>query len=97
RIGMTDEAALLHKNDFPAQKALMTKATQARAFFTQPDKNYPGFQTWLTRLLTDRFEIDAMALYLWPSKTPHGGLLGSGIGNLKIIDGAGIQPLLDDY
>jgi PAS domain-containing protein len=59
------------------------------AFMESPDKER-SFDQWNRMLLEDVFVIDAASVYRWPDR--KGDLYA-----LRIIDGAKIKPLIDDY
>jgi hypothetical protein len=59
------------------------------AFLKSPDKEH-GFDQWTRMLLEDVFVTDAASVYRWPDR--KGRLYA-----LRIIDGAKIKPLIDDY
>jgi hypothetical protein len=59
------------------------------AFMQSPDKEH-GFDQWMRMLLDDMFVIDAASVYRWPDR--KGDLYA-----LRIIDGARIKPLINDY
>jgi 8-oxo-dGTP pyrophosphatase MutT (NUDIX family) len=66
-------------------------------FWRRPDVNYFSFRDWFKVLLEDVLVIDALSVYLWPSKRPGKGPLGSNLGQLAVIDGATIRPLVDTH
>ena len=59
------------------------------AFLQSPDKQH-NFDQWMRMLLEDIFVIDAASVYRWPDR--KGDLYA-----LRIIDGARIKPLINDY
>lgn len=59
------------------------------AFMKSPDKER-GFDQWMRILLEDVFVTDAASVYRWPDR--KGRLYA-----LRIIDGAKIKPLIDEY
>lgn len=67
--------------------ALQKKIAEKRAFFRKPDGRR-SFQRWVRHAIEEILVIDALSIYLQPTR---GGQLHS----LRIIDGATIVPLLD--
>jgi len=63
------------------------EATEARTRLSKPDGVQP-FDTWVNTLLEEVLVTDAATIY--PSRTR-----GGDVGNLEIIDGTTIRPLLD--
>jgi len=89
-----------------AQKAMRGSASQhmdfakrraeALKFFKRPDpEKYHTFNSWLSAVLEDVFVIDALSVYLQPSRRRGKGLLGSDLAALCLIDGSTVRPLLD--
>ena len=54
-----------------------------------------NFHTEPFGLLEDVFVVDALSLYIHPSRVPGKGLLGSDLAALEVLDGTTIRPLLD--
>ena len=72
------------------------RRAEAIKFFKRPDpEKYHTFNAWLSALLEDVFVIDALSIYLQPSRTRGKGLLGSNLAALCLIDGTSVRPLLD--
>jgi len=67
----------------------LNRIDKITAFMESPDKER-GFDPWMRMFLEDVFVIDAASVYRWPDR--KGNLYA-----LKIIDGAKIKPLVDDY
>lgn len=78
-------------SDFQKRRA------EALRFFKRPDSDYADFSSWFAAALYDVFQVDALSLYLWPTKMKGKGLLGSNLGELALIDGTSIRPLIDVY
>lgn len=76
-------------SDFSERKA------EAVKFFSRPDPNYSDFSTWLDAALETVFVLDALSIYLQPTRVKGKGLLGSSLAALCLIDGSSIRPLLD--
>lgn len=76
-------------SDFAERKA------KAAKFFKRPDPNYSDFSSWLDAALEAVFVLDALSIYLQPTRGKGKGLLGSSLGALCLIDGSSIRPLLD--
>jgi hypothetical protein len=65
-------------------------------FFNRPDPyRYHSFQSWLSAALDDLFVIDALSVYLQPSRVKGKGVLGSNLAALSLISGETIRPLVD--
>lgn len=76
--------------DFASRRA------EAIKFFKRPDpEKYHTFSAWLSAMLEDIFVIDALSVYLQPSRRRGKGLLGSDLAALCLIDGSSVRPLLD--
>lgn len=73
------------------------RRAQALRFFKRPDTEYADFSSWFAAVIYEVLTVDALALYLWPTKAKRGGLLGSNLGELALIDGTSIKPLRDVY
>src|ERR1035437_5948377 len=94
-ITMTDDAQLAAKGDEKATEDFQIRKREALKFFKRPDPNYFDFQEWLGALLEEMFVIDAVSIYLHPSRVPGKGLLGSDLAALDLLSGDTIRPLLD--
>lgn len=94
-IGPTDEAAKAARGNDALMSDLMDRRAEAMTFFDHPDRNYPGFHSWLSSILEDLFVTDAIALYLHPPRQPGKGVLGSNLAALEVLDGTTVRPLLD--
>lgn len=83
-------------HDKAADPEIMKKREDLLNFMAYPDP-YEGlsFSAWIQKASEDIDAIDALAVYLRPTLSPRGGVLGSGLGALNIIDGATIKPLRD--
>lgn len=80
------------RTDWEERKAKIVK------FFKTPDSDrakYPTFDSWLAALLEDVCVIDAVAVHVRSTRSPRGGLFGSGVASLDLIDGSTIRPMLD--
>lgn len=73
----------------------MQRKEEAVAFFSRPDPNYNSFASWMSAMLEDVFVIDALSLYLHPSRKPGMGLFGTDLAAIDVLDGTTIRPLLD--
>jgi len=79
-----------------ARKDFEKRRAEAIAFFENPDPGkYRSFTTWLSAVLEDILVIDALSVYLQPTRLPGKGLLGSNLQSLRLIDGSTVRPLLD--
>jgi hypothetical protein len=91
----TDEAARGMRGDAKSHEDFQDRRRKALKFFKRPDPNYHDFAGWLSAVLEDVFVIDALALYIHPSRVQGKGLLGSDLAALEVLDGSTIRPLLD--
>ena len=72
------------------------RRAEAIKFFKRPDpEKYHTFSAWLAAMLEDIFVIDALSIYLQPSRRRGKGLLGSDLAAMCLIDGSSVRPLLD--
>lgn len=94
-IQMTPEAEKAARGDREAHRDFQQRRRAALKFFRRPDPNYADFGSWLNALLDDFFTIDAICLYLHPTRGKRAGLLGSDLGALDALDGSTIRPLVD--
>jgi SPP1 gp7 family putative phage head morphogenesis protein len=92
-IVLTTDAAKAYKGDRSAMRSFGERRAQAIKWFKKPDPNYFTFSSFLDTMLDQMFTIDALTLYLCPTRGRGGGLFGSGLDSLWLIDGAGIRPL----
>jgi transcriptional regulator with XRE-family HTH domain len=56
-------------------------------FFKRPDPNYDNFRSWLSTLLEEIFVVDALSIYIQPTRKPGKGIFGSDTAALDILDG----------
>lgn len=94
-ITPTKEAEKKMRGDKEAHREFGERRAKALKFFRKPDPNYNTFQSWMNAVLEDVFVIDAMSLFLHPSRKKGKGLLGSNLAALDVIDGSTVRPLLD--
>jgi hypothetical protein len=94
-IGPTADAAKAMRGDSAQMKDFGNRRAQALKFFSRPDPDYNDFTSWFAAVLEDIFVIDALSLYLHPTRIPGKGLFGTDLGGLDLIDGSLIRPLLD--
>jgi Phage portal protein len=94
-IGPTDDAAKAMRGDAKAMADFGARRAEAVKFFQRPDPNYTDFTSWFDAILEDMFVIDAIAIYLHPSRLPGKGLFGTSLGGLDVLDGSLIRPLVD--
>ena len=91
----TEGAEKKMRADAGAHMDFMSRKEEAVAFFNHPDPNYNSFASWMSAMLEDVFVVDALAIYLHPSRKPGMGLFGTDLAALDVIDGTTIRPLLD--
>lgn len=94
-VPTADKAAELEKKD--TRDEFNQRRQQAMKFFSKPDPDYNSFHSWLKAVLEDIFVIDALSIYLAPrlDGDSRGGLFGSPLAGLMLIDGSTIRPMLD--
>lgn len=93
-VPTADKAKELESKDSRAD--FNQRRQKAMGFFNSPDPDYYSFHTWLKAVLEDIFVTDALALYLAPRTDgdPKGGLFGSPLAGLMLIDGTTIRPMI---
>lgn len=64
-------------------------------FWMRPDRNYFNFAGFLNSVLEDLFVIDAMTIWLMPSRGKGKGVAGSDLQQIWQIDGTSVRPLID--
>ncbi len=94
-IGPTRSAAKAMRGDHKAAADFAERQAQAVKFFRKPDPDYADFSSWMNAILEDFFVTDALAVFPHPSRAKRGGLFGSSIAGLDLIDGSLIRPLVD--
>lgn len=91
----TKEAEKKMRGDHKAHQDFGERRDAVLKFFKKPDPDYRNFSSWIDALLEDHFVVDAMSLYVHPSRVKGKGVLGSDLAALEIIDGTTIRPLLN--
>jgi Hint domain/ParB-like nuclease domain len=91
----TKDAEKNMRGDDKKHSDFQKRREQAMEFWRNPDPNYGSFESWLSAILEDVLVIDALSLYLHPTRLPGKGLLGSNIASIEVIAGETIRPLLD--
>lgn len=91
----TKTAELAMYGDEKAQEDFARRREQAMQFWARPDQRYRDWQSWMHALLEDYFVLDAMSLYLHPTRLKGHGPFNSSWSALDVIDGSTIRPLLD--
>lgn len=94
-IAPTRDAAKAMRGDRKAMRDFGERRAKLLKFFSKPDSNYHDFGSWMSAMLEDLFVIDALSLYLAPSRLPGKGVLGSDLAALEVIDGSTIRPLIN--
>ena len=82
-------------NDKASRTDFEKRRLKAINFFKRPDPDYDTFHNWLKVAMEDVFVIDALSIYLHPTRVPGKGLFGSDVASLEILDGSSIKPLVD--
>lgn len=91
----TKAAEKAMRGDRAARKEFEDRRAKLMRFFRRPDTNYFAFRDWFSVLLDDVLVIDALSIYMWPSRRPGKGVMGSNLGELAAVDGSTIRPLVD--
>lgn len=91
----TDPAQRKMRGDADLHADFQKRRQEALDFFHRPDPNFHDFTGWLGAVLEDVLVVDALAVYLHPSRVPGKGVLGSDLAALEVLDGTTIRPLLD--
>jgi len=94
-VGPTSAAQTATKGDKGAGEELKNRANQIVAWFKRIDSNYYGFQSWFTAALEEQLVIDAVSMYLAPTRVAGKGLFGSDLSELQLLSGSTIRPLQD--
>jgi hypothetical protein len=93
----TVEAEKAMRGDKAAHEDFAERKAKLMRFFKRPDSDYPDFSSWFAAVLYEVLQVDALAIYLWPTKMKGKGVMGSDLGELALIDGTTIRPLKDVY
>lgn len=91
----TKAAEKAMRGDLAKRKEFDERRAKMITFWKRPDHQYFSFRDWFSVLLEDVLVVDALSLYLWPSRAKGKGVLGSNLSQLAAIDGSTIRPLLD--
>jgi len=94
----TKDAEKAMRGDRAARKEFDERRGPVKRFFNRPDPGkYHGFESWLSALLEEIFVVDALSLYLQPSRQrgKARGIPGSNLGALCLISGDIVRPMLD--
>lgn len=86
------------RGDREARREFDERRAPVKKFFYRPDPGkFHGFESWLTAVLEEVFVVDALSLYLQPSRTrgKGRGIPGSNLGALCLISGDIVRPMLD--
>ena len=94
-IHPTKEAEKKMRGDHKAHKEFSERRDKAIKFFKRPDPDYVDFSSWIDAMLEDVFVVDALSLFLHPTRMAGKGLFGSSLAALELIDGTTIRPLLN--
>lgn len=84
----------MHGNQ-KAQDDFAQRREQAMKFWSRPDPQYPNWAAWMRALLEDHAVLDAVSLYLHPTRAKGHGPFGSDLASLDVLDGSTIRPLVD--
>lgn len=92
----TDEKSKAMQFNTAEMTEFQSRRKEALAFFQRPDTNYHTYHSWLSAVLEEMLVIDALSIYLHPTRVPGKGLFGSDLASLDILAGEYIRPLLDN-
>jgi len=68
---------------------------QAMKFWTRPDPQYRDWAAWMRAVMEDHAVLDAVALYMHPTRARGHGAFNSNLASLDVLDGSTIRPLVD--
>jgi hypothetical protein len=91
------EAVKSLQGDYRAMRAYAARAAEALRFFRRPDPDFWNLNSWLGTLLEDLLVLDAAAVALMKPHGDGGGLFGSDIAGLRLIDAAITEPAIDGH
>jgi len=91
----TKDAEKNMRGDDKKHSNFQKRRNEAMEFWRNPDPNYGSFESWLSAVLEDILVVDALSLYVHPTRMRGKGLLGSDVASLEVIAGETIRPLLD--
>ncbi|MGW7001421.1 phage portal protein [Streptomyces sp. NPDC054933] len=95
-ITPTSEAQKAMRGSDAKHRDFAKRRSEALKFFRRPDpEKYATFNSWLSSLLEEVFVVDALSIYLQPTRASGKGLLGSDLAALCLIAGDSVRPLLD--
>ena len=94
-IGPTSEAEKQMYGDHGAYREFNERRQKLISFFRRPDPAFHDYHGWMRAILEDLFVIDAVSIYMHPSRRPGKGLCGSDLAALDVLDGTTVRPLLD--
>jgi len=91
----TKEAGKSLHGDKKGMRDFAERRAELMKFFRHPDSNYQDFGSWMSAVLEDIFVVDALSVYLMPSRLPGKGVLGSDLTEMQLLDGTIVRPLID--
>lgn len=68
---------------------------QAMKFWSRPDPQYRDWSSWMKAVMEDHAVLDAVALYMHPTRAQGHGPFNSNLASLDLLDGSTIRPLVD--
>lgn len=68
---------------------------EAMKFWSRPDPQYRDWAGWMRAVVEDHAVLDAVALYVHPTRARGHGPFNSNMASLDVLDGSTIRPLLD--
>jgi len=91
----TKDAAKAMRGDHKAMRDFGERRSECIRFFKNPDPEYGSWSSWLDTLLEEIYAIDALSVFLRPSRVRGRGLMGSDLSALELITGDSIRPMVD--
>jgi 8-oxo-dGTP pyrophosphatase MutT (NUDIX family) len=92
----TKDAEKKMRGDHAARRDFDARRAEMMRFWKRPDPGkYHNFSSWFHAVLEDILVVDALSLYLQPTRRRGKGVLGSNLGALCHIAGDTVRPMLD--
>lgn len=91
----TAEAERAMRGDKKAHKEFAERKAIAVKFFRKPDPDYIKFGSYIDAVIEEMLSVDALSLYLHPTKLAGKGPFGSSVAALELISGNTIRPLVN--
>lgn len=91
----TPEAEKKMRGDAAAHSDFAERRAVAVKFFRKPDPDYNKFGSYIDAVIEEMFSIDALSLYLHPTRKKNAGPFGSNVAALELISGSTIRPMVN--